>query len=376
MKHLNPGTPARANPDAGTDFQNITDWLSGELVKGLGFNAGESFDPPHEVIDKRLQPDVSLGVGHMPLDKSKFPVMQTQQISDAHPESVFPSSVLFPNLVMHLRGGLPYRMDFAVRGANMTTPPGYKLSPTTTAKGQSNSLGFTLRKHFLGEELPLVSLAANYNYVYGNFAYKTSIPVNDLGFTDTIDINGGLRWNVNSYGLNAVVSQNFGRFTPFAGLGYNHVTGSVHARLEADPEHDLIAPWAGDSSRKPEQNQGRLILGSGYQHSWVNFFFNAEVKAGGVDSGKAWIAQCGFALPIHIGSGSGPSSYASSRPKPRSEDDFVDSARAAAAPVVKKRSKPERASSYPVALPQQARKEMFSGPPRTADAAPTLIFIQ
>lgn len=374
------GVPARANPDAGTDFQNITDWLSQELVKGIGFNAGEAFDPPHEVTDKRLQPDISLGLGHMPLDKSKFPVMQSAQIQDAHPEAVFPAAVNFPNLVVHLRGGLPWRMDFAIRGANMTTPPGYKLSPTTTAKGQSNSIGFTLRKHFLGGELPLVSLGAMVNHVYGNFAYKTFIPVNNSNFVDTIDINGSLKWNVNSYGLNAIVSQSFGRFTPFAGLGFNHVTGSINARLEADPEHDLIAPWAGNSSRQPEQNQGRVIVGSDYQsRGWLNVFFNAEVKAGGVDSGKAWIAQAGIALPLHIGTGSG-SSYASSKPRARSQDDLVDAVRADQAPVrrVMKRSKPERRSAYPVATPAPtARKELFrGGSQRTADAAPTLIFIQ
>ena len=47
----------------------MTQWLSHELAQGLAFNAGSNFDPPREVKGYSIQPDLSLGVGRMPLDK-------------------------------------------------------------------------------------------------------------------------------------------------------------------------------------------------------------------------------------------------------------------------------------------------------------------
>src|SRR5882762_2430499 len=98
--------PAFANPSMSGDFQNMMEWLSHEMAQGLGFAAGDTFDPPHEVLDKRIQPDLSLGVGHLPLDRSKFPVIQTPALSQLGAANIFPQAVNFPNLAVHLRGGL------------------------------------------------------------------------------------------------------------------------------------------------------------------------------------------------------------------------------------------------------------------------------
>jgi len=124
----------------------------------------------------------------------------------------------------------------------MTVPSSYKLSPTTKGGGDSNSIGFGLRKHVLGGELPLLSLGANFNHVYGKFALKSKFNVNNInGFSATSPVNATLDWNVNSFGLNAVVSQTFGHWTPFVGFGYNYLTGSVNARLEAVADTPLSA---------------------------------------------------------------------------------------------------------------------------------------
>lgn len=290
-------------PVMSDDFAAMMAWLSQEMAHGLAFNAGSTFDPPYEVKGYRLAPDLSIGVGSMPLDKTKFPVPTTSGLKDANVQAIFPAKVLFPNLTMHLRAALVGRHDFSIRFTDMTTPPNYKISPTATAKGQSNSIGFGVRRHFLGgPETPLISVGANYNHVFGTFKFKTKFNVNTgVGFSADNDIFGTLQWNVKSFGMNAVVSQRFGNWTPFGGLGYSYTTGSVRARLELLSHTFLISPAIGESSRKPEASSARYILGTQWDRSWVHFFTNGEIKAAGVHKGESWIVHAGFLLPFRIG---------------------------------------------------------------------------
>ncbi|MBI4375543.1 MAG: autotransporter outer membrane beta-barrel domain-containing protein [Elusimicrobia bacterium] len=302
--HFSLSLPALSQdaPSMSDDFEKITEWLSHEIVEGLAFNAGSTFDPPREVKGLRLQPDLSLGVGMIPLDKSKFPEMATHALREIEPAGIFSSKVLIPNLAMHLRLGLPARFDLAIRGANMTTPPRYRISPKATGKGQSNSIGFSLRKHMIGGERPLLTVGANYNHVFGRFDFNSRFDLDEIeGFSASSDIDGLIAWDVRSYGLNAVLSQTFGAWTPFAGLGYNHARGSVRSRIEALSETPLFLPVVGESSQRPETNSARVILGAQLNYSWVNFFTNGEVKAIGVGKGKTFIVHAGLSLPFEIG---------------------------------------------------------------------------
>jgi hypothetical protein len=383
---------AFANPSMATDFQAMMDWLAHEMAQGIAFNAGSTFDPPHEVVDHRLSPDISFGAGHMPLDKSKFPTPQTQALADYHPESIFPATVLFPNLAAHLRGGLPGRFDFAIRAADMTTPPGYKISPTTKGVGQSNSIGFSVRKHLLGgEDLPLVTLGAHFNHVYGRFLYSTHLNINNSGFQEDADVNGGIIWNVNSFGLNAVTSYSFGRWRPFGGFGYNYVTGSVRANLKVNPTQTGafgITPFSGEASEHPEQNQGRVIFGFQHAGSWLHLFTNGEVKAIGIGAGKTWILQSGISLPFHIGVGSGGRLAERQREQERAEQEERRLARSARQAQRKQRELTQDEAEALARIRVKRRseikphREIFSGTrsqpesDERTEGTPTMIFIQ
>ena len=288
------------------DFTSISQWLSQNIAQGLAFNAGETFDPPREVKDRRLQPDISIGGGFLPLDTAKFPATPALSKQGIAAASFFPSHVLFPNLVMHLRAGLPHRCDFALRAADMTTPPGYKLSGGLSGQGQSNSLGFDLRKHFLGRDGdPMVTVSADYNYVFGRFNFSETLPVSveNSGNPIPIDNNlvGTLRWSVASYGLNFVVSQQYGRWTPFVGLGYNHAAGSVSAGLSDTGDPNEFTPVIGQGSSKVTPDQARGLLGWQWTRGWIDYFAEGEIEAAGPESGKVWILQAGISLPFYIG---------------------------------------------------------------------------
>ncbi|MBI5882833.1 MAG: hypothetical protein HZB91_07000 [Elusimicrobia bacterium] len=296
-------SPVRAaNPSLSDDFKSMMDWMSQELAQGIAFNAGSTFDPPMEVHGGKLLPDISLGAGTVPLDKSKFPVIQAQALRDMNAANIFPAKVLIPNLAVHLRAGLPARFDIAVRGANMTTPSNYEINPGTIGKGQSNSIGFGVRRHFFGGEDPQLTLGANYNHVLGGFTFGTKFNVDNIsGFSAESQVRGDLDWNVNSYGLTAVISKTYGKFIPFIGSGYNYATGSVHARLSVASNTPLISPIQGSSSRKPEPDSARFILGTQWNAKWVSLFSNGEIKVLGDHSGESWIVQFGVVMPFRIG---------------------------------------------------------------------------
>lgn len=383
--------PASANPSMSGDFTQMMDWLSHELAQGLAFNAGSTFDPPHEVYDKRLQPDLSLGYGVLPLNKGLFPNPQTPALRDMGVQNVFPAKVAFPNLVAHFRAGLPWRSDFALRLANMTSPPGYKISPTTPASAQSNSIGFSLRKHLLGgRDMPLLSLGAHFNHVYGHVTYNTSFhldPTTTGGLEADEPVTGNIQWNVNSFGLNAVASQPYGPFIPFVGFGYNYVTGQVMASLSAVGDTFLLAPVFGQAVNHPEQNQARAICGFEFERSWAHMFVNGEIKTVGIGSGKSWIVHTGMSLPFYIGWGSGDA-YASSKGR-RDDGERAYSYRSRASRRSRARDDDDDTFVYrPLPPAQQAtrsaraprRRELFpegdSRPTRRNDASPELIFLQ
>ncbi|MBI4425205.1 MAG: hypothetical protein HY554_15850 [Elusimicrobia bacterium] len=298
--------PARANPSMSADFDRMMAWLSNEVVQGLAFNAGSTFDPPNELRPWHVQPDVSLGMGFVPLNKKRFPEVETPALRDKGPSNLLPSSVSFPNLALHLRVGLPRRWDLTVRGADMTVPKGYRISPETFGDGQSNSFGFGLRKHLFGGNRPLLSVAGNYNYVQGHFNFRNAWQRLELtpGFqVDTQNV-GRLEWSVNSIGANAVVSQTYGIWTPFMGAGWNYMSGSMKSRLQADFATPLIAPSIGEASDHPEQHQARVIVGTQLDRSRFSMFVNGEMKAVGASSGKTFIVQMGLVTPFRIGAGS------------------------------------------------------------------------
>lgn len=298
--------PARANPSLTDDFNSMSGWLSHELAQGLAFNAGSTFDPPREVKGWALQPDVALGIGRIPFNKTSFPALTVPALNDQGGSKIFPNQVLFPNLALHLRMGLPGRRDIYFRLADATTPAGYKISPTMTAAVQTNSFGFGLRQHMdlWEEDYPKLALGAHYNHVRGRTRLKGKFNVNvDNNFTTESDLNGALDWNLNSFGLTAVIHKSYDAWTPFVGFGYNYATGSVRTRLELKSSTVLINDVIGEKSDHPEQSQGRWIFGTQYAKPTWSWFVNGEIKALGQLQYRSYIISAGFALPYEIGRG-------------------------------------------------------------------------
>ena len=281
------------------------EWLSKETANGLAFNAGSTFDPPNEIAPFLIQPDFSLGIGFVPFRKERFPDVQ-QSLKDVNVQNNFPSSILFPNLSAHVRMGLPDRWDVSVRFADMTIPKGYKLTPGTKGDGQSNTLGVSVRKHFLGGDDPLLSVSLNLNHVFGHFNLQSSFK--DLqyapGFFADTDNKARLDWNVTSIGSNFVVSQNYDSWTPFAGLGLNAASGSVSASLASTSATPFFSPAYGSASSKPDTVNGRFIFGAQKDWERCGLFLNGEIKTIGSESFKTFIVSIGLARPFSFGVGS------------------------------------------------------------------------
>lgn len=361
-------SPARANPSLTDDFKSITQWLSHELAQGLAFNAGSTFDPPQEVKGYWMQPDLSLGIGRIPFNKSRFPHLTVPALDEKGGANIFPNQVLFPNLALHLRMGLPGRSDLYLRFADATTPSGYKISPTMTAQVQTNSYGAGVRKHFQFEDerLPKVVVGGHYNHVRGRTRLKGKFNVDvDANFRADSDLDGAIDWSINSFGLTSILYKEYGRWVPFGGIGYNYATGSVRSRLELKSKTFLIADVIGEGSERPEQSQGRWIFGLQYQKPSWSVFGNAEVKALGQLKYRSWIAQAGVALPFEIGRGpkiiykKRRPDAASARPEPRERP----------APEPRRRVEEDEA-------PAPAPKPRRPLTPQPEPAQPDMIFLQ
>ncbi len=330
------GAPARANPSLATDFAGMSQWLSDQFAQGLAFNAGETFDPPKEIKGYYLQPDVSFGVGLIPFDKREFPQMTVPELQNGVGANLFPTSTLFPNFAFALRMGLPWRGDIYVRVADATIPAGYKISPTMTAQVQTNSIGWGIRKQFFGgEDVPMLTVGGVYNHVQGYTKLKGTFGVSASGFTADDQFNGDIAWSINSFGLTAIVSQSFGSWTPFGGIGYNYTTGSVAVSLELQSGTFLVPDITGLGSDRPEVSEGREIVGVSYDRPKWSAFANAELKALGELQYRSWIIQSGVAIPFSFGRKRRVA--AAVEPKSALED---DEAPAAPKPVKRKRAAP------------------------------------
>ncbi|MBI3298737.1 MAG: hypothetical protein HYZ75_11270 [Elusimicrobia bacterium] len=294
---------AQNNPSMAEDYGRIMNWLTKQTADGLGFNAGSSFDPPTEMRAWRLQPDVSLGVGLLPFNKGAFPQLQVASLAEKKPDESLPDRMMFPNLTFHMRMGMPGRTDMGFRFANMTTPDNYKLSPTTTGDGQSNTLGVSLRRHFMGGHRPLLSVSAVYNHTFGYFNFRNEYKNIELtpGFNADSTNFGTMEWDVRSFGMNLVASQAFGKYIPFAGFGYNRAIGSVSGKLEAQWQTPAIPTYVGRASNDPAPDNGRVILGFQRDGSFFKLFMNTEIKAIGPNSGSSFVVSTGLAAPFKMG---------------------------------------------------------------------------
>jgi hypothetical protein len=224
--------------------------------------------------------------------------MTVPELQNGVGANLFPSSTLFPNFAGTMRMGLPWHGDFYVRLADATIPPGYKISPTMTAQVQTNSYGAGIRQHFFGGDNPTLTVGGLYNHVQGYTKLKGTFGVNAQGFTADDLFNGTINWSINSFGLTAIVSQSFGRWTPFAGLGYNYTTGSVAVNLNLLSGTFLVPNITGQGSDRPEVSQGREIAGVSYDRRTWSAFANAELKALGQLQYRSFILQFGAAIPF------------------------------------------------------------------------------
>ena len=342
------GAPARANPYLGDDITSMASWLSGQFAQGLAFNAGETLDPPKAIDGYCFQVEPSFGVGKIQFDKRHFPDMTVPELQNGVGANLYPNATLFPNFSLALRMGLPWGGDAYVRGADATIPPGYKISPTMTASVQTNSIGAGIRQHFFGGDLPVLTVGGHYNHVQGYTKLNGTFGVTAQGFTANDVFNGKIAWSINSFALTAILSQSFGRWTPFIGLGYNYTTGSVAVNLNLISSTFLVPNIAGQGSDRPEVSQGREILGVAYDRKNWSAFANGELKALGALQYRSWIIQVGAAVPFNFGRKHRTEAV---EPKPVFDED-------ADLPAVKP-------STRPRALPSKAEK-----------APPDMIFLR
>lgn len=301
---LVPGTSRAANESLSGDFQAMMDWLSGQAVQPVAFNAGTTFDPPQELKPGELQLEPTFGMGILPLDITKFPTLKNQTLNDQHVGSFFPQRVPFPDMTAHVRYGLPGRWDLSFRLSNVTIPT-IAMTAQTKVSGQVNNFGFQARKFFGGRgEDPSLSLSAHANWLVGHFNFGNTMKDVALGdLTSNAANSGSMAWNLGSVGVNAVVSRSYGHWVPFVGVGYNLASGSLKATMRTDFDTYLAAPAMSAQSSRPRSQNIRVLFGTEVvRTSAANLFLSGEWQALGTGGGgETFNVHLGAILPLRFG---------------------------------------------------------------------------
>jgi hypothetical protein len=297
---------ASAQTSLSADYAKMMSWLSQQMVEPMAFAAGATFDPPQEVKPGRMLNDASFGVGILPLNTSVFPTLQNQTLNDQHVGGVFPQKIPFPELIGHLRMGLPGRSDIALRASDSTIPL-TSVTPQTKASAQANMVGVEVRKFFFGGyDVPKLAVSAYANKLWGHFTFQNTLSNVQLGsgagaITANAFNTGEMDWRLNSVGVNAVVSRQYGYWTPYCGLGYNVASGTLDASLNTTFDTFLATPSQSEQSSRPAANNVRLLLGTQLERKQGrDLFVTGEYQLTGSDT-HAFILHLGILFPTHIG---------------------------------------------------------------------------
>lgn len=187
----------------------------------------------------------------------------------------------------------------ALRLSNMTVPK-YQVSQNSQGEGQSNILGLQVRKHLGGGRRPRLSLAASGNLMKGGFKFYNQykdVEVSDGVFLDS-ENTGAIRWKAASVGASAMLSQTYGPWVPFAGLGFHYGRGRVTSNLKAEFKTDLVNPIEGIGTAYLSQGQMRLMLGTQYNRKTMGLYGSMEVLTIGHLPGKALTFHLGASFPL------------------------------------------------------------------------------
>lgn len=371
------------------DFDKLSSWLSNETVNSIAFNAGSTLGPPRELRVLEIQPDLSAGIGSLPLNGSRFPALDTQLLNDLKLPTFFPSAVSFPHLTGHLRLGLPFRFEVGARWANVSSPM-KKLTEKTTGKGRSSSAGAEVRHHILGMEgWPTVTISGMVNHVYGQYDFFNSY--DDIQLVEGLVVDsvntGSLEWNLTTYSVNLIAQATYGIWTPFVGTGVSRSKGWVRSTVNSKFQTDLIPLTSGRAEASPSGDQIRVLGGMEFNFFHFGLFATGEALTSGENRREVWVAHVGAFIPIRLfqgGPGRGLQRTARKRPSPsgfrasrqgglsaRSADDLRAAAESRAWREESRLwgSGPRKAGKIPVRAPVEEGTESQSG------ALPEFIFL-
>ncbi|MBI4249699.1 MAG: hypothetical protein HY611_09365 [Elusimicrobia bacterium] len=284
-----------------SEFARISKWFSEEAVSGLAFNSASVLAPPVELRPLQLMAAFNLGLGNVPLDTGQFPEFRLQTLREKDIKGGFQSSLPFPDLNAQMRVGLPSRFDAAVKLSFLSTPK-QKPSPDTEAKLHTAALGFEARRHFFGGRFPLCSVTGSANYMAGALVFnsKSSDEIQEGFDLDSVN-SGELAWKIKSLGVNALLSDSFGAWMPFGGVGYSYSQATVRARITNEFQSELLFPTIGEHTAAVNAGQVRAVLGAGYQWGAWNLYVTGETVASGRWAGKNSAFHFGLAMPLNLG---------------------------------------------------------------------------
>jgi hypothetical protein len=229
-------TTAQFLDAAKSDYQTISDYLTGKFAKNLGmFNTlGWNTAPTVLGLENSREVEFSLGGGAQFIS---FPDIQTLPLSALAVDSnvKVPSTVPAPIPVASLRVGLTNGLDIGFR---YTYLPDISL-PDIGFLAHFMGCGVDLRYClFEGSELPSVSVGVSWDTLNGGFTVATDVGQTSTYQGSSVALSGktnySLNWNIKSFGSRLMLGKNLGRLYPFCAVGFERHSGWVSSATIAN----------------------------------------------------------------------------------------------------------------------------------------------
>jgi hypothetical protein len=222
-------TPAEFVTAVTSDYQVISDYLTGQFAKSLGmFNTlGWNTAPTPLGMETSREVEFGLGGGAQFIS---FPDLQSLSLDVLNVDSnvKVPSTVPAPIPVASLRVGLTNGLDIGFRFAYL---PDISL-PDIGFLAHFMGCGVDFRYClFEGTELPSISVGVSWDTLNGGFTVGTDVGQNALYQGSDTSLSGNsnyaLNWNIKSFGSRLMLGKNLGRLYPFCAVGFERHSGTI-----------------------------------------------------------------------------------------------------------------------------------------------------
>ncbi|MFA5975512.1 MAG: hypothetical protein WC859_05025 [Elusimicrobiota bacterium] len=241
----------------------VSQWFSDQFRYVIPFNATTGMVVPKQLKIWGIELGIEGAVSGTKVDMEGLRNLPTNLVDTQQVDNFdrFP----FPAIIAHAKVGLPFGLDAGIRlGGIPKTTIGENKSATATEEAENTKVtlknrifGIDVRKKIVEEGVgkPGVTVGLNFTRVSGSIDATKDFKTSDnatvtiaegytADYTSTLDATGGIRseWDMNSFGVQAIVNKQILFMNPYLGASANLNSGSVSTAIDTAGTLTLTNP--------------------------------------------------------------------------------------------------------------------------------------